>query len=213
MAAGIMSVVSLLVSITTAWLTLFRRGTVKMTQPTIIFFGPDTPRSKRDGPLPKVFLRALLFATAKRGRIIESLHVALSRNETHQNFNIWVYGNEKLVRGSGLFVGEAGVEANHHFLAPRDAGSFQFTEGQYRLEVFAHLLGDRKQIRLFAQTLDISREMAAALAGPGTGIYFDWGPDSSRYLPYVEKRAPSPDPEDFLKVLSLLPERHGSAAG
>jgi hypothetical protein len=55
--------------------------------------------------------------------------------------------------------------------------------------------------------------MAAALAEPGTGIYFDWGPDSSRYLPYVEKRAPSPDPEDFLKVLSLPPERHGSAAG
>ena len=27
---------------------------------------------------------------------LEALHVSLSRNETHQNFNIWVYGNEKL---------------------------------------------------------------------------------------------------------------------
>jgi len=133
MVATIISVVSLLVSITTAWLTLFRRGTVKMTQPTVIFFGPDTPRSKRDGPLPKVFLRALLFATAKRGRIIQSLHVALSRNETHQNFNIWVYGNDKLVRGSGLLVGETGVEANHHFLAPRDAGSFSLQRGSIGL--------------------------------------------------------------------------------
>lgn len=204
MAATIIAVVSLLVSITTAWLTLFRRGTVKMTRPTIIFLGRDTPRSKHDGPLPKVFFRALLFATAKRGRIIESLHITLSRNETHQNFNIWVYGNDKLMRGSGLFVGETGVEANHHFLAPRDAASFQFSAGQYHLEVFARLLGDRKQIRLFAQTLDISRDIAAELAEPNTGLYFDWGPDSSCYLPYVEKHLRPPDPDDVLKVLHGL---------
>lgn len=209
----VISVVSLLVSITTAWLTLFRRGIVKMTQPTIIFFGPDSPRSKRDGPLPKVFLRTLLFATAKRGRIIESLHVALSRNETHQNFNIWVYGNDKLVRGSGLFVGETGVEANHHFLAPRDASSFRFIEGRYQLEVFARLLGDKKQIRLFAQTLAISKELAASLAEPNVGVYFDWGPDSSLYLPYAKNLPPSPDPEDFLKMLhGLRPEKQEETA-
>jgi hypothetical protein len=95
------SVLALALSSLTAWLTLLRRGTVKMTQPTVIFFGPDTPRSQDETPMPKVYLRALLFSTAKRGRVIESMHVALSRNETHQNFNIWVYGEEKLVRGSG----------------------------------------------------------------------------------------------------------------
>ena len=123
------SLLALAVSSVTAWLTLFRRGTVKMTQPTVIFFGPDTPRSRCETPLPKIFLRTLLFSTSKRGRVIESMHVALSRNETHQNFNIWVYGDEKLVRGSGLFVGETGVAANHHFLAPRDGSCFHFTEG------------------------------------------------------------------------------------
>src|SRR3984957_17161046 len=98
------SVLALAVSAVTAWLTLFRRGTVKMTQPTVIFFGPDTPRSHSDTPLPKVYLRTLLFSTSKRGRVIESMHVALSRNETHQNFNVWVYGERgKLVRGSGIF--------------------------------------------------------------------------------------------------------------
>ena len=127
------SVLALAISFVTAWLTLFRRGTVKMSQPTVIFFGPDTPRSNLATPLPKVFLRTLLFSTSKRGRIVESMHVALPRNETHQNFNIWVYGNEKLVRGSGLFVGETGVAANHHFLTPRDRNSFRFTEGHYRL--------------------------------------------------------------------------------
>ena len=174
-----------------------------MTQPTVIFFGPDTPHSKHHSPLPKVFLRTLLFATAKRGRVVESMHVALSRNETHQNFNIWVFGNEKLVRGSGLFVGETGVEANHHFLAPRDAASFKFSEGHYRLEVFARLLGDQKQTRLFSQTLEISRELGDSLVQPNAGVYFDWGPDSLRYLPHVENRPPSPDPEDFLKALGV----------
>jgi len=131
------------------------------------------------------------------------MHVALSRNETHQNFNVWVYGDEKLVRGSGLFVGETGVAASHHFLTPRDGSAFRFTEGRYRLEVFAHLLGDKKQTRLFSQTLEISADMGTALAAPGAGLYFDWGPDSSRYLPHIEKRPPSPDPDRFLDLLGL----------
>jgi hypothetical protein len=196
------STLALGVSATTAWLTLFRRGTVKMTQPTVIFFGPDMPRSHGDTPLPKVYLRTLLFGTSKRGRVIESMHVALSRNEMHQNFNILVYGErEKLVRGSGLFVGETGISANHHFLTPDDGKSFCFTEGHYKLEVFAHLLGDLKPKRLFSQELDISRDIATALQERSAGLYFDWGPDSSRYLPHVEKRPPSPNAEDFLRRL------------
>ena len=197
------SALALGVSSVTAWLTLFRRGTVKMTQPTVIFFGPDTPRAQSERPLPKIFLRTLLFSTARRGRVIESMHVALSRNETHQNFNIWVYGDEKLVRGSGLFVGETGVAANHHFLAPNDGNAFAFTEGRYKLEVFARLLGDNDQTLLFSQTLEISRDTGTLLAEPGAGLYFDWGPDSSRYLPHVEKRPPSPDPGKFLELLGL----------
>jgi hypothetical protein len=136
------AILSLAVSSVTAWLTLFRRGTVRMTQPTVIFFGPDTPRLRNGSTLPKVYLRTLLFATSKRGRVIESMHVALFRSEAHQNFNIWVYGERhELVRGSGLFVGETGMAANHHFLMPPDSGSFLFAEGQYRLDVFARLLG------------------------------------------------------------------------
>jgi hypothetical protein len=145
-----------------------------------------------------VYLRALLFSTSKRGRVIECMYVALSRNETRQNFNVWVYGEERLVRGSGLFVGETGVEANHHFLTPRDENAFRFTEGRYTLDVFARLLGDSSNLRLFSQTLEISREIAAALAEPHAGVYFDWGPDSSRYLPHVETRPPSPDAAERL---------------
>jgi hypothetical protein len=195
------SVLALGVSSLTAWLTLFRRGTVKMTQPTVIFFGPDAPRTHDDPPPPKVYLRTLLFSTSKRGRVIESVHGTLSRNETHQNFNIWVYGNERLVRGSGLFVGETGVEANHHFLTPKDGTSFSFVGGHYRMDVFARLLGDQKQTKLFSQELEISRELAASLKRPNAGVYFDWGPDSSRYLSHVDERPPSPKPDRFLEAL------------
>jgi hypothetical protein len=154
----------------------------------------DIPRSHQDTPPPKIYLRTLLFSTPKRGRVIESMHVALSRNETHQNFNNWVYGERgKLVRGSGLFVGETGVAADHHFLTPKDGSSFRFTEGHYRLEVFAHLLGDKKPLRPFSQALDVTREKAAAREERNAGLYFDWGPDSSRYVPHVENRSPSPD--------------------
>ncbi len=59
------SVLSLAISSVTAWLTLLNRGTVKMSRPTVIYFGPDTPRSGEDTAKPKVYLRALLFSTSK----------------------------------------------------------------------------------------------------------------------------------------------------
>ena len=157
------SVLALCVSAVTAWLTLFRRGTVKMTQPTVIFFGPDNPRSRDEPPLPKVFLRTLLFATSKRGRIVESMHVSLSRNEAQQNFSIWVYGDERLVRGSRLFVGETGIAVNHHFLAPRDGSSFRFIEGRYRMDVFARLAGKPKPyVAILTDSRDLTRGRCSA---------------------------------------------------
>jgi hypothetical protein len=197
------SVLALAVSGITAWLTLLRRGTVRMTQPTVIFFGPDAPRIHSERPPPKIYLRALLFSTAKRGRVVESMHAALHRNESHQNFNIWVHGDDKLVRGSGLFVGETGVAANHHFLTPKDGSAFQFLTGKYRLQIYARLLGDLQPKLLFDQELEISVEIAAQMLIPGNGLYFDWGPDSSRYIPHIEERPPSPDPAKFLEALSL----------
>jgi hypothetical protein len=194
-----LSVLALTISATTAWLTLFRRGTVRMTQPTVVFFGPDIPRVTNGEASPKVFLRTLLFATARRGRVIESMYVSLSRNETTQNFNVWVYGDEKLLRGSGLFIGETGIAANHHFLAPKDGHSFCFAEGVYRMSVYAHLLGDRTRTLLFAHSFEISRDIAALLRESDAGVYFDWGPDSSSYLPHVDKRLRSPQTNPVLE--------------
>jgi hypothetical protein len=200
--ATTLSTLALAVSCVTAWFTFFRRGTVKLTQPTVIIFGPDGGLPGR-APNPKVFLRTLLVATSKRGRVNESMHVTLTRNETRQNFNIWVYGDEKLVRGSGLFVGETGVAANHHFLLPSDGASFAFVAGIYRLELFAKLLGDTSTLKLLSQTLEVDQHSANALREPGTGLYFDWGPDSERYIPHVDKRPPKPPHELLLTKDSI----------
>jgi hypothetical protein len=197
------STLALTISALTAWLTLLRRGTVRMTQPTVIYFGPDAPRAHRNQAPPKIYLRALLVATSKRGRVIEAMHASLARNESHQNFNIWVHGDDKLVRGSGLFIGETGVAANHHFLTPKDDSTFQFLPGLYKLNVYARLLGSSRHTLLFSQELELSVDLSQALRTPGTGIYYDWGPDSSRYIPHVEERPPLPDPAKFLQQLGF----------
>jgi hypothetical protein len=202
--ATTISVLALAVSSTTAWLTLLRQGAVRMTQPTVIYFGPDHPRRPDHGGAPKVYLRTLLYSTAKRGRVVEGMHLTLSRNEVRQTFNVWVHGDERLVRGSGLFVGETGVAANHHFLGPSDGSPFLFLEGEYLLEVFARVVGVRTPSKLFAQRLVVSLEMATALREPKAGLYFDWGADSGRYLSHIATKEPDPNPEVLAQALGLI---------
>jgi hypothetical protein len=192
------SVLALAVSATTAWLTLFRRGTVRMTQPTVIYLGPDRIRLGESAAPTKIYLRTLLFSTSKRGRVVESMHVSLARLETNQNFTLWVHGNssnDKLVRGSGLFVGETGVATEHHFLAPEGGRYFKLSAAHYRLTVYAKLLGDAAALVLFTQALEITSDIATQLTTPGAGLYFDWGPESLRYLPHVEQGPPPQLPE------------------
>ncbi len=120
--------------------------------------------------------------------MIESMHVKVTRNETVQNFNIWVYGQENLVRGSGLFVGEEGVAENHHFLAPQDGRDFRFVSGEYKVELFAKILGFRIEKLIWSEVLIITPSDANLLASEMSGIYFDWGPDSKKYISHVEMK-------------------------
>ena len=198
----VISIIALILSTVTTWLTLFRRGTVKMTQPTVIFFGHDSSRTASPRTAsPKIFLRSLLFSTSQRGRVIESMYVTLLHNNVLHAFNIWVYGDDKLSRGSGLFIGETGVAANHHFLISAESSQFRFSEGEYQLEVFVRLYGARKQRLLFAYTLSISSEQAKQLSDTDTGLYFDWMPNQAQYLPKIDKRVIPPSSEEFLKHL------------
>jgi hypothetical protein len=186
--SAIISALALVVSITTAWLTLFRSGSLRMTQPTVIFFGPDGGKHVGRAPRPKVFLRTLLFSTSRRGQTIESLYVNIQRGESKQNFSIWVYGDDKLTRGSGLFVGFEGIACNHHFLLPEDGAGFRFLPGEYILRVFAKRISDRAPRQLCQIALYLSDSQAQELSQEAAGIYFDWGPDQQKYHPHIDTR-------------------------
>jgi hypothetical protein len=202
--ASVVSVLALCVSAVTAYLTLFRRGTIKMTQPTVIFFGPDGGPSENGSATNKIFLRTLLFATAKRGRIVESMYARLSLGETRQNFNIWIYGDGSLARGSGLFVGENGVACNHHFLLPNDGAAFEFRAGSYVLEVFAKIAGTDRQLMLHSIRLNLSDRLAAELRNPRAGVYLDWGPDSQQYHAHIDLKREPTLPPALLESLTAL---------
>jgi hypothetical protein len=193
------AIVSLAVSMLTAWPTLLRKGKIRMTQPTVIYFGPDGG-PKTEGPLEKVFLRTLLYSTSKRGRIIENMFVRLHRGETRQNFNIWAYGDKSLSRGSGLFVPESGLATNHHFLLPPDGASFQFAMGSYRLEIFANEVGARSSRLLCGVNLEVSTENSKAMNQSGEGLFFDWGPDAGRYFAHV-RPSPQIEPSAILREI------------
>lgn len=195
--AIIISGTALSVSLVTMWMTLFRRGALKMTQPTTVMFGPDG-RHHEGGS--KIYLRALLYSTAKRGHVIENMFVRLSRGEHRQSFPIWVLGNERLFRGSGIFVGEQGVVADHHFLLPPDTDKYAFKAGEYRLDVFARVVGASQAEPLWSNSLTISEGNAAMLAQPHNAIYFDWGPDSNRYIPSVQSKPPKLMPQELLEL-------------
>jgi hypothetical protein len=202
------SVLALAVSFLTAWLTLIKRGRVRMTKPTVVYFGPDGSRRRNDNYLPKIYIRSLLYSTSKMGRIVESMCASLSRNESIQNFNTWVHGGPTLKRGSGLYIGENGHESDHHFLTPKDGSEYAFRAGLYRLSIFAWIVGDRKK-KLFCHDFEISPEIAAALENPHTGVYFDWGPDAGRYIPHIDTKKPLPDPEDFIEALRITSRYSG----
>lgn len=184
----LISVIALLVSLITLWLTRYRKGAIKMTKPTVIFFGPDGSGKEHN----KIFIRTLLYSTSDRGQYIENMYIRLSRGEMSQNFNIWVYGDKNnLARGSGLFISKDGLAADHHFLLPNDSLSFIFKQGDYKLEVYVELVNEKPR-KIYSQDLAITDPQAQALLTKG--VYFNWAPNTQTYQSHIDQRpAKSPD--------------------
>jgi hypothetical protein len=177
-----MSSLALFVSGITAWLTFFRKGALKATQPTTVYLGldgiNDPSVSVKNN---KVYLRTLLYSTSKRGHLVESIYVSVKRNESHQNFNIWVYGEPELKRGSGLFVPQGGVTFDHHFLLPADGANFNFLAGNYQLTMYARIVGNKNKVELCELNLSITDKLAQEMLPEKSGCHFDWSPDQNRY--------------------------------
>jgi hypothetical protein len=208
--AILISALALGLSALTLWLTHFRRGRVIMTRPTVIFFGPDGSRTEGLNGRPKIFLRALLISDSKRGRIIQSLYATLAHREARQNFHIWVYGDERLVRGSGLHINDTGLATNHHFLIPEGESEFHFREGDYRLDVFAEILGDQNPTQLLSQTLKVSAGEAVDLGTGNCGLYFDWGPQANECHRHIDRKPEGP-PAALRDALMMLVEEGGNS--
>jgi len=112
----------------------------------------------------------------------------LQRGEATQTFSIWAYGDKELVRGSGLFVGAEGVARYHHFLPPSDGGTFEFLPGEYVIQVYASMVGRSHPLLLTEVRLLLSEPQAQALRANEADVWFDWGPDSQRYVPQLLQR-------------------------
>ncbi len=166
-----------------------------MTQPTLLYFGPDGSQDSAPGA-PKVFLRTLLHSSSKRGNLVENMYVTLRRGESSQNFSVWVYRDHGVLsRGSGLYVGHEGVALDHHFLLPSDGTQYDFRAGQYTVDVYVKLARRPRASRLGSIRTELPEPIATSAASRGYGIFFDWGPDLGRYNAYTRPaRGPSVDP-------------------
>ena len=123
-----------------------------LIDPSIICFLEQNGKDE-----PKIFIRTLLYATADQGQYIQNMFVKICRAETTQNFNVWGYGDNGLVRGSGLFANKTGVSVYHHFLLPKSV-QWNFCEGDYRLEVYSETV-DNSTKKLFEQKLTLTTEL------------------------------------------------------
>jgi hypothetical protein len=120
--------------------------------------------------------------------VLEHLYVTLRHGETRQAFNIWVYGDRELSRGSGLFIGENGISENHHFLLPKDGTGFEFRPGDYRLEIHARRVGDSQSSILAEAEFSVPETAAEHIRQGRGGVFFDWGPESARYHQHLDFR-------------------------
>ena len=180
----IISVVSLCVFISTASLTLFRRGRLAMTKPAIVFFGFDAvPRTTA-----KIFVRTLLYSIAARGQMIETMFAKLVHQGREQVFSFRGYGEtSQLVGGSGLYVGQTGIAMNHHLVLSVHEVPYEFTVGDYVVELWVRLVRKRRAAKLYAIPISVTKEHAAVLARRD-GVLFELNPKDDSYLGHVRNK-------------------------
>jgi len=188
-ASPIVSAVALVVSLFTLWFTALRRGTVRSTHPSFIAFRYDFVGKKV--PQAKIFFRALLFSTGKRGQVVESLFLRVHEGSRAVEFSFWGLGDKDLIRGSGLFVPETGVATNHHFNPIDSESIFLFSGGSYSLELVAKLVGQESLASLWKVTLDVPAGAFGSTIAREKAIFYSWSPETRSYVTSVEDRSGS----------------------
>jgi hypothetical protein len=189
----IISIIAFLLSLFTLWLTKFYSGKIKMTRPTLIFFGTDGVGKNHK----KIFIRTLLYCTADKGQYIQNMFIRLIKGETIQNFNIWIYRTNELYRGAGLFIEKQGIALDHHFLMPKNSTTYNFTDGEYIMQVYIEPI-DKSPILIYEQRLILSEAHKNEMLNNKAGVFFDWSPNTQTYLAYSDI---GPDKEDNINII------------
>jgi len=185
----IISAVALVVSLFTLWFTSLRRGTVRSTHPSFIAIRYDFVAGK--APQAKIFFRALLYSTGKRGQVVESLFLRVREGSRNAEFSFWGLGDKDLIRGSGPFVPETGVATNHHF-NPTDAETlFLFSGGSYSLELVAKLVGRERPVSPWNVPVEVPAEVFGTSIAREKAIFYSWSPGQRSYVASIENRSGS----------------------
>jgi hypothetical protein len=182
------SLASASVAAFTAWRTHMHRGKVAMTRPTLIALAFDVG-SPGNVSSPKIYLRALLYCTGKRGHVIESMHAVLKLGTSQQIFSFWALGEPTLSRGSGVYVPDTGAVFHHHFLLADKGRAFEFDflPGKHALEIFGTPVYRKTPIRLLSVDLEITKHQADHLnSDRAHAVYYDWNPETEGYVPHLE---------------------------
>jgi hypothetical protein len=178
---------ALVVSLFTAWFTIFRRGAVRSTHPSFVSFSYDFSPGKP--PWAKIFLRTLLFSTGKRGQVVESLFLRVREGARVAEFSFWGYGDKDLVRGSGLFIPESGLATNHHFNPLAHDPVFLFSPGAYTLELVAKLVGSSSLVSLATIELAMPDSPFGSTITREAAVYFNWSAGQGHYVASKERRS------------------------
>lgn len=183
----LISILALVISILTAWFSLFHRGSLKMSRPAFLaFVVEDVPF----GGWLKIFIRSLLFSTGSKGHVVESIILTLKHNNEIYPFHYWMYGDkEELEIGSGLFVEPTGVAANHHFTPTQGIGSKSLTVGQYEIDIHANILGDNKKHLLQSIKFNLgSDEVDAITKSKHVAVYLRWDLETQSYKTFIDNK-------------------------
>jgi hypothetical protein len=184
---SVIAVVSLLLSLTVAYMTLLRKGNLHMTVPVQISF------QSANGRRPEVILKTFLYATGKRGYVIESLYLEVQRGARSHLFSSWSYRqNGQLTPASGLRVDDDGVISDNHFFETDKRERFYFEQGKYEIRVYARVANRHAARVLHTVQLGVSDEQASQMHIRNSAMVYTFDPQKMEYVSSLIEQGPSP---------------------
>ncbi|MCQ3932231.1 MAG: hypothetical protein DPW16_17415 [Chloroflexi bacterium] len=173
------AIISLIISLMTIWLTLLKKGNLRMTRPSVVAFAFDVEKGRK---IPKIFLRTLLFSTAQQGQVIESMYVKIQEGNIVHTLTEWgYYHDSQLVLGGGLYVPHEGIASYHHFLLTGDIAEYKLSAGEYDIEIFAKLINRKSFVSLFKLHITLDKHLAETVTNKNAGVMFTWDPIRVEY--------------------------------